>query len=269
MPEPGAPLPKPAVDPAVYTEGYYRAGCMGAEVWAGSEGRDLDGMFAGYAVAARIAPGEVLVDVGCGRGEMLVAALAAGAGRAIGVEYAPAAIELARRTLAAHGAEGRAEVHEADARALPVESGSADVVTFLDVVEHLAPTELDVALREARRVLRAGGRLLVHTMPNRSIYTITYRLQRLWHPGRRRSWPPDPRNERERAMHVNEMSVTRLHRALRRAGFTGVDVTLGDWMWTEFVPDERARITYHRLAAHRLTRRLGRGDLWGRAVAPG
>lgn len=261
------PLPDPAVPSEVYTEAYYRTGCMGGEHWSATEGGELDPLYPGYVRVAEVAAGEVVVDLGCGRGELLVAALDAGASRAIGIEYAEAAVRLARQTLAAHPAGERAELHHGDARSIPLGDDEADVVTLFDVVEHLTLTELQAALTEARRVLRPGGRLLVHTMPNRSIYTWTYRLQRLSRPGRRRRWKANPRRPEELAMHVNEMTVTALRRALRRAGFGGVEVWLGAWMYTEFVPDEAARRTYHRLAAHRLTARLGKGDLWARARA--
>ena len=258
-------LPAPAVAPEAYTESYYRSGCMGAEAWADSEGGQPHPMYRWYARLAQIEPGEVVVDVGCGRGELLVAALEQGASRAIGVEYAPAAVELAHRTLARHSSATDAEVHTADARALPVEDAGADLVTMLDVVEHLKPAELDRALTEARRVLRPGGRLFVHTMPNRAIYTVTYRAMRAV---RGHGWPADPRTDLERRMHVNEQSLGSLRRSLRGAGFTGVRATLGHQVYDAFLPEPTARTWLHRLASHRPTARLGRADLWAHAVRP-
>jgi ubiquinone/menaquinone biosynthesis C-methylase UbiE len=257
------PLPQPAIAPDTYTERYFLEACAGHEPWAQSGGRDLDPRYAGTLELAHLAPGETLVDVGCGRGELLVAAVAAGAASAIGVEYAAAAIELAQRTIDAHAAGERARVLHADARALPLPDGEADLVTMLDIVEHLAPDELDRALREALRVLRPEGRLLVHTLPNRLIYDVTYRLQRRAWPPRWRAWPRDPRNDYERDMHVNEQRVGSLRRALRRAGFNAVHVGTGGWIHDEFVPDAAARRLYHRLAAHHLTARLGAADIWG------
>jgi hypothetical protein len=105
-------------------------------------------------------------------------------------------------------------------------------------------------------------------MPNRTVYAVTYRLQRLGRPGRRARWPADPRNEHERRLHVNEQTATGLRRALRRAGFEDVRVRPGRWVHDEFVPDARARALYHRLAAHRLTARLGAADLWATARRP-
>jgi ubiquinone/menaquinone biosynthesis C-methylase UbiE len=250
----------------VYTEGYYRENCMGYEAWGASGGSAIDPLYPGYARLAPVREGDVLVDLGSGRGEMLVAALECGAARAIGVEYSGAAVDLAHETLAAHELGALAHVHHGDVREVPVGDGEASLVTMLDVVEHLTPAELRAALREAHRILRPGGTLFIHTMPNRTIYDVTYRLQRLALPTRMRRWPKDPRLPLEKVMHVNEMTVGRLRRALRGGGFGGADVWLGEWIHAAFVPDERARKLYHRLAARRLTQRLGRADLWARAV---
>jgi SAM-dependent methyltransferase len=253
------------VDRRAYDERYYRKVCAGAHEWSASEGSAARGMYAGYVHRAAIGPGEVVVDLGTGRGELLVAALAAGARGAVGIEYSPDGVVLAARTLAAAGVVGPAAVVAADVRWVPVRGGRADVVTMLDVVEHLTPAELHAALREAHRLLRPGGRLLIHTMPTRTVYEVTYRVQRLLAPWRWRRWPRDPRSDEERAMHVNEMTRRRLDRALVDAGFAERAVEVGAWIWDGFVPSERARRTYARLARFRLTRPLGACDLWATA----
>jgi len=53
------------------------------------------------------------------------------------------------------------------AKKLPFKKNSFDVVVMLDVVEHLHEWELEKALFEANRVLSKGGKLLVHTSPNK------------------------------------------------------------------------------------------------------
>jgi predicted SAM-dependent methyltransferase len=150
-------------------------------------------------------------------------------------------------------------------RRVPLDDGVADLVTLIDVVEHLSPAELFRALTEARRLLRPGGRVIVHTMPNRTVYRWTYRVQR-WVRGR--SWPADPRNEWEHRMHVNEQTVTSLRRVLWRVGFAELDVRTGGMVYAGFVPNPAAHGLYFRLAARRLTRRLGVFDMWAEGVRP-
>lgn len=260
-------LPDPVVPADAYDEAYYREWCMGYEEWNTDPGAPIHGTYAYALQRAGLAPGEVLVDIGTGRGELLALAMQSGAARAVGLEYSEAAVALAHRTLEAHQVD--AEVLLADARAVPLPDGVADLVTMLDVVEHLSPEELHRALCEARRILRPGGRIVAHTFPNRLIYDVTYRLLRLAAPGRRRRWPVQPRGELEASMHVNEQTRRSLGRALRAAGFGEVQVGFGELIHDQIIPeqDAGARTLVHRLAAHRLTRPLGRADLWARGVA--
>jgi ubiquinone/menaquinone biosynthesis C-methylase UbiE len=274
MPEPSSEgqraqaLDEPAVPPGAYDEHYYLHACAGSGEWRGSGGTEVSGLYAGSLAKAGFKAGEVLVDLGCGRGELVAVAVEQGATRAIGVEYSEDAIRLANQTLERHGAQQRAEIIHADARAVPLDDATADLVTLLDVVEHLTPTELDRALAEAFRILKPGGRVLVHTLPNRLIYDVTYRWQRRLVPGRRRRWPEDPRVHLERAMHVNEQTRRSLLASLRRAGFDPASVAYGEWIHDGFVPSPRARRVYRRLASIRLTRPLGAADLWGHGRRP-
>jgi cyclopropane fatty-acyl-phospholipid synthase-like methyltransferase len=253
----------------LYDETYYKQWCAGFAEWSASDGAQVAGIYLGVLSLAAMKKGEVLIDVGTGRGEMLAVAIEMGAGRAIGVEYSPVAVDMARHTLEVHGIGDRAEVILVDARSIPVPDATGDLVTMVDVVEHLTPRELHDSLVEARRLLKPGGRVFIHTMPNRTIYEVTYKIQRLLIPGRRRRWPADPRqNDYEHQMHVNEQTVPALRRALRAAGYADVRVRLGKWIYTDFIPDERARKLYHRLARLPYVARLGVGDIFAEARKP-
>lgn len=262
-------LPDPVVAPDAYTEHYYRNWCAGFQEWTESEGAQVAGIYPGVLYHARFKAGMVVVDVGTGRGEMLAVAVEQGASRAVGIEYAPTAVEMARKTLDVHGVGDKAEVILADARRIPLEDDMADLVTMVDVVEHLSREELDRSLREVRRILKPGGRVFIHTMPNRSVYDITYKLQRALVPGRRKRWPADPRlHDLEREMHINEQSLTTMRGYLRRAGFKPFRVWLGEIVYTEFVPDASARRLYKALARLPLTKRFGISDLFGEGTKP-
>lgn len=251
--------------PELYDERYYLGACAGHEEWAASQGAEAHPLYLGSLRIARLRPGETLVDLGSGRGELLAVAVSEGAARAVGVEYSADAVSLAARTLEARGAGERAQVIHGDVRDVPLPGASADLVTLLDVVEHLAPSELDDTLAEAHRLLRPGGRLLVHTFPNRLVYDVTYRLlRRLW-----RSWPADPRLPYEHAMHVNEQSGRGLRRALRRAGFVDVRVEHGRMLHLGVFPSHRVRRVLAALASRPATAPLAAADIWGHARKAG
>jgi len=91
-----------------------------------------------------------ILDVGCGTGANLK--MLAGYGSAEGVDISPQAVEFCRE-------RGLDSVKLGAAEQLPYENESFEIVTALDVIEHL---DDDVAgLREMRRVLRHDGRVLL------------------------------------------------------------------------------------------------------------
>jgi SAM-dependent methyltransferase len=107
-------------------------------------------------LAGELAPGATAVDVGCGTGDNL-GALDGVAGRTVaGVELSEYAVRHAPRSA---GGRGRAGV--ARAEHLPFPTACADLVTSMDVIEHL---DDDAALAEYRRVVRSGGLVLL-TVP--------------------------------------------------------------------------------------------------------
>jgi ArsR family transcriptional regulator len=106
-------------------------------------------------VLAALAPETwTVVDAGCGDG-FLTELLADRFARVIAVDHAPERLEAARERMAGRAVDFR--LGELDA--LPVTDASADAV-FLSFVLHHVP-EIAPALREARRVLRPGGRAVV------------------------------------------------------------------------------------------------------------
>lgn len=261
-------LSEATVSPEEYDEEYYLYACMGADRWRESDGREADWLYDGMLSRAGMREGLRVLDIGTGRGEMIVAAVRRGAAKAVGVDYSKAAIELSRTTLEQAGNPPQARALHADARALPVPDSSFDLAILADVIEHLSPGELATTLDQAYRALAPDGRIFVHTAPNRFIYDVTYRVQRNLLPRRRRRWPREPRNQHELRMHVNEQTTGSLAKELRGAGFERVSVSLGEWIYTDFVPSERARRTYYRLARVPGLRRLAVCDLWAIAHRP-
>ena len=102
---------------------------------------------------AGIAPGDVLYDLGCGDGRIVVAAAKKFGIRAVGVDIDPARIAEARTHARQHGLEDRVQFLVGDAKTIDV-SGASVVTLFLetDGVLKLAET--------LRAQLPAGARVI-------------------------------------------------------------------------------------------------------------
>jgi demethylmenaquinone methyltransferase/2-methoxy-6-polyprenyl-1,4-benzoquinol methylase len=103
--------------------------------------------------AEAVRPGDRVLDAACGTGDFAVADARAGAGHVVGLDFSERMLERARRK--APGVEWVL----GDMLALPFADGSFDAATVGFGVRNVA--DLELALGELRRVLRAGGRLAV------------------------------------------------------------------------------------------------------------
>ena len=112
---------------------------------------------------------EHLLDLGCGRGAVLIAAARRlPAGRAVGADLWAGKDQSGNRpeatlaNAALAGVTDRVEVRTADITELPFADASFDVVTSALVIHNIPSTEGQYrALDEAMRVLRPGGQLLI------------------------------------------------------------------------------------------------------------
>lgn len=175
---------------------------------------------------------------------MLLACAGRGA-RVAGVDYADAAVALSRETLA--GVEG-ADIRRADLTDLPWPDAAFDRILLGDVIEHIDPGATAGALRELRRVLAPGGRLVVHTAPNRWFTALGWPLARFGLRLLRRRTTVEAMDEwlaMAESYHVNEQSLRSLRRGLRAAGFARVEA----WIDPDVI----------RAGAHHLTAGLEQG----------
>ncbi|MCB1919470.1 MAG: class I SAM-dependent methyltransferase [Candidatus Competibacteraceae bacterium] len=165
---------------------------------------------------AAIEAGQTVLDIACGRGE--VPALAAEKGAfAVGVDFSAASLDFAAKVKSSRQErfkQGRMELVRADACRLPFANESFDCITMLDIVEHLTPTQLEAMFHEVGRLLKPGGFAVIHTLPNRWVYDVTFPLlHKVW-----RRMPADPRGPIDREIHINEQDLPNLHRLLKKCG---------------------------------------------------
>jgi demethylmenaquinone methyltransferase/2-methoxy-6-polyprenyl-1,4-benzoquinol methylase len=110
----------------------------------------LDQRWRRATAAAVVRPGDRVLDACCGTGDLALADERMG-GKVTGLDFSAAMLERARRK------SRSIEWIEGDALAMPFADGSFDAVTVGFGIRNVP--ELEPALVELRRVLRAGGRL--------------------------------------------------------------------------------------------------------------
>lgn len=116
----------------------------------------------------------VVGDLGCGTGQ-LTASLAPYVGRVIAVDRSRAMLAAARSRLQEHE---NVELRQGELEALPIADGELDAAVLFLVLHYLAEPAL--ALAEARRTLRPGGRLLVVDMTPHAREEYRQTMGHLW-----------------------------------------------------------------------------------------
>ncbi len=163
--------------------------------------RMLDDVFRSLPADARV------LDVGCGTGVYLARAARMGL-NPCGVEPAAAMLESARKNAP------EIEILEGVATKLPFPDQSFDFVFEIEVLRYLHQGDIELALREARRVLRPGGRILV-TLVNRYALDGFYVHQKLRQRLRGTSFD-------RKHPHCEFLTPREAETALRNAGFVDV-----------------------------------------------
>lgn len=117
-----------------------------------------------YAACAQAAAGKIVLDIACGEG-FGSALLANRAAKVIGVDIDAATTH--------HAVEKYCDVKNAtflvgDARAIPLDENSVDLIVSFETIEHIQ--EHEVLLKEFHRVLRPTGTIIVSS-PDRENYS--------------------------------------------------------------------------------------------------
>lgn len=100
---------------------------------------------------------DYLIDVGCGSGRLAKPLSTYLSGKYLGIDVVPGLVDFARKLVARP--DWRFEL--ATGLSIPEDDQRADMVCFFSVLTHLLHEESFVYLREARRVLKPGGKIVV------------------------------------------------------------------------------------------------------------
>lgn len=117
-----------------------------------------------------------LLDVACGTGDFSIAACRAGVRRVTGIDISANMVEIGRKKVRALGLEDRIELRNGDSEQMEFPDAVFDVVTVAFGVRNFE--HLTQGLREMRRVLRPGGKVIVleFSMPERFPMRQLYRF---------------------------------------------------------------------------------------------
>ena len=108
----------------------------------------------------RLAPGDRLLDVGCGWGALIIRAAQRGA-HAVGVTLSENQYAYAKAKIDELGLSARCEVRLQDYRDVPEIEGY-DKVTSVGMFEHVGMKNLPLYFAQMHRMLKPGGAMLMH-----------------------------------------------------------------------------------------------------------
>lgn len=107
-----------------------------------------------------LAPGERVLDIGCGWGSFATHAAARHGVEVVGITLSEPQARVARRRVAAAGVDDRVEIRVLDYRDLAGER--FDAIASIGMVEHVGAENIDVYAERLADLMPPGGRLLNH-----------------------------------------------------------------------------------------------------------
>ena len=225
------------VDPKLYTKKYYLTDCSGYKEFNKSWGKKLEPRIERIVKEIPNIKDMKILDIGCGRGEMVFWAAEKGAKNVVGIDYSSDAIDLSNLSKKHYSTDIQKKVNfkKMDANKLGFPDKSFDGIFMIEVMEHLYPEEQERVLKEINRVLKDDGFVLIHTAPNKWFNDFTYRfwcypvstlLVKIYYIFTRHSYKNifNPKNLRKRIdllLHVNEPDYFSLKYLYLRNGFVG------------------------------------------------
>ncbi len=219
-------MKKRMVPQQVYTEKYFEADCGGYEEWIESSGQKLPVRLQAAFDLVPLRRGMKIIDWGCGRGELCYHAAVRGAD-VLGLDYSKAAINLTKKL--PKPKRGKMKFELVSNLKIPAPDKSIDRIFFIDVIEHLYPEQVKEVIGEFYRVLKRGGKLILHTAPNRDYYDKGYRYwtrrahalaNPMWRVVFRETLRSDknPRFGYDKDVHINECSLSDVVMYLQDSG---------------------------------------------------
>jgi cyclopropane fatty-acyl-phospholipid synthase-like methyltransferase len=213
----------------LYTESYFMENATGHDEFKSFEGRfeqliDKFQMILGYLDLNKSLK---LLDIGCGRGEMVIYHTLNG-GEATGIDFSDEAIKLARSKADELKAGCKFQINSFENIE---ENVKYDRIISIDFIEHIAIEEGKTFFKKCYSLLKPGGRLLVYTFPNTIRRRFGYKLIRALSIIKGKPMPkkePDTISDHYKQYHLNEQNYFSLRKSAINAGFEKVEVQYTD-----------------------------------------
>lgn len=186
-------------------------------------GGNYDQLFSRYKLNIRhldLKPTDDFLDIGCGRGEIVMYHKKNGGSVSVGIDFSESAILIAQNKNNQLGL--KCDFICCSFNDIP-ETRQYDKILASEFIEHISKEEGELFIKKTLRLLKPGGRLLVHTHPNTIQRRYGYRLIRYFNFLLFKRLPlqqADTLDEHYKMYHLNEQNYFSLKNMAKRAGYT-------------------------------------------------
>lgn len=213
----------------LYTESYFMENATGHDEFINFDGKfeNLLEKFQMVMNCLHLQQSDSLLDIGCGRGEMVIYHALNG-GNATGVDFSDEAIKLAKAKADELKADCTFHINSFEKIE---EEIKFDRIISIDFIEHISVEEGKAFFKKCCNLLNPGGRLVVYTYPNTLRRRFGYKLIRIFSIIKRKPLPkrePDTISDHYKQYHLNEQNYFSLKNMAVNAGFSKVQVQYFD-----------------------------------------
>jgi len=170
------------VDPNLYDHNYYMSNNVGHEEFkAGLKPDKINYKFRHILQYCSFSSKKTVLDIGCGRGELVYYMVQKGCSKATGIDYSPAAINIAKSFAAKLDKDTRERMHFVNKDVLELsENEKFDYIFMVDVWEHMYDHQLIPLLSKISSLLKDNGTLII-TTPNGFYEKFLYPVKQIFH----------------------------------------------------------------------------------------
>jgi 2-polyprenyl-3-methyl-5-hydroxy-6-metoxy-1,4-benzoquinol methylase len=223
----------------LYTAEYFLNQVDGAAAFADYQG-EFSQLFRRFQRNVRLLnlrPEDAFLDIGCGRGEIVIYHHKRGGRMSVGVDFSPDAIRIAQEKSRQLGLDCRFIC--ASFQDIP-EDVTYDKILASEFIEHISNDEAILFFRKAFRLLSPEGRLLVFSHPNRYQRRFGYPFLRFVSsvllgttlPRK----PRDAQDDHFQSYHLHEQDYFTLSSLVKKAGFTKSRIFYDPHIWDRDSP---------------------------------